>query len=357
LAHEVSQPRIGRGRQRQTPPPAVEQVLDLKARPVGVAQVAGRPGFAGRARWDDVPDPAVSDLSQALRIAPQPPRAGLTSAAARLETPYGEASVSWMLADGSVTVSATVPVGATADVVLPSGRALTVEHGAHEWAEPFEVDAVERAAVTVDTPMGALIDDAQAIAVFMGVVTKYVPEAAAHMSGGLNGRDEVTPRQIAGMMPHSDAFLADLERGFAAVSAGEAVPEDLFASAGSAPEPDAEPEPGGDDGLLEAAGLLSGQDFWSTRAGDGIRSLVLVDGPHGVRRQGGAADNLGFNESLPATCFPPGVALGSTWNPGLMREVGEALGREARALDVDVLLGPAINIKRSPLGGRTFEYL
>ncbi|WP_245958686.1 family 78 glycoside hydrolase catalytic domain [Microbacterium bovistercoris] len=281
-----------------------------------------------------------------IRIAPQPPRTGLMSAAARLETPYGEASVSWTLADGAVTVSATVPVGATADVMLPSGRTAVVEHGAHQWSEPFEVDSTERAVVTVDTSMGALIDDADAMAVFMGVVTKYVPEAAAHMSGGLNGRDDITPRQVAGMMPHSDAFLADLERGFAAVSAGDPAPDDLFAPA----------EPDVDDGLVDAAGMLSGRDFWSTHEGDGIRSLVLVDGPHGVRRQGGEADNLGFNESLPATCFPPGVALGSTWNPDLIREVGEALGREARALDVDVLLGPAINIKRSPLGGRTFEY-
>lgn len=281
-----------------------------------------------------------------IRVAPQPPRIGLTSAAAGLETPYGEASVSWVLADGSLTVSATVPVGTTADVVLPSGESETVEHGDHQWTEPFDVDSTERAVVTVDTPMGALIDDADAMAVFTGVVTKYVPEAAAHMSGGLNGRDDVTPRQIAGMMPHSDAFLADLERGFAAVSAGEQVPPDMFAI----------PEPQNDDALVEAAEMLSGRDFWSTREGDGIRSLVLVDGPHGVRRQAGAADNLGFNESLPATCFPPGVGLGSTWNPALIREVGEALGREARALDVDVLLGPAINIKRSPLGGRTFEY-
>ena len=280
-----------------------------------------------------------------ISIAPQPPRTGLTSAAARLETPYGEASVSWALADGSVIISATVPIGTTADVVLPSGAMMNVEHGTYEWTEPFEVDSTERVMVTVDTPMGALID-ADAMAVFMGVVTKYVPEAAAHMSGGLNGRDDVTPRQIAGMMPHSDAFLTDLKRGFAAVSAGEPVPEDLFASS----------EPPIDDGLVEAAAMLSGRDFWSTRAGDGIRSLVLVDGPHGVRRQPGTADNLGFNESLPATCFPPGVGLGSTWNPALIREVGEALGREARALDVDVLLGPAINIKRSPLGGRTFEY-
>jgi len=108
--------------------------------------------------------------------------------------------------------------------------------------------------------------------------------------------------------------------------------------------------------LDEHAALLSGRDFWSTREGSGIRSLVLVDGPHGVRRQDGTADNLGFNRSLPSTCFPPGAGIASSWDPVLVREVGEALGREARALDVDVLLGPAINIKRSPLGGRTFEY-
>lgn len=107
----------------------------------------------------------------------------------------------------------------------------------------------------------------------------------------------------------------------------------------------------------DRAALLSGRDFWSTRAGDGIRSLVLTDGPHGVRRQDGEADHLGLNQSVPATCFPPGAGIASSWDPSLMREVGEALGREARALGVDVLLGPAINIKRSPLGGRTFEYL
>jgi beta-glucosidase len=109
--------------------------------------------------------------------------------------------------------------------------------------------------------------------------------------------------------------------------------------------------------FAELAGLLSGQDFWSTRKGPGIRSMVLTDGPHGVRRQDSAADNLGLNHSLPATCFPPGAGIASSWDPALMHEVGEALGREARALGVDVLLGPAINIKRSPLGGRTFEYL
>lgn len=111
-----------------------------------------------------------------------------------------------------------------------------------------------------------------------------------------------------------------------------------------------------DSAFEERAALLSGRDFWSTRASDGIRSIVMVDGPHGVRRQAGTADNLGFHQSMPSTCFPPGAGIASSWDPALMREVGEALGREARALDVDMLLGPAINIKRSPLGGRTFEY-
>lgn len=103
--------------------------------------------------------------------------------------------------------------------------------------------------------------------------------------------------------------------------------------------------------------MLSGRDFWSSHEGSGIRSLVLVDGPHGVRRQTGTADNLGFHEALPSTCFPTGSALGCSWDPALVGEVARALGREARALNVDVLLGPAINIKRSPLGGRNFEYL
>jgi beta-glucosidase len=84
---------------------------------------------------------------------------------------------------------------------------------------------------------------------------------------------------------------------------------------------------------------------------------MLTDGPHGVRKQRASADHLGIGDSVPATCFPPAVALGSTWDTALVRRVGEALGREAAALEVDVLLGPGMNIKRSPLGGRNFEYL
>jgi len=111
--------------------------------------------------------------------------------------------------------------------------------------------------------------------------------------------------------------------------------------------------------LEEKAGLLSGASFWRTRAVDhaDVEAAVLTDGPHGVRLQTGAGDHLGLNDSEPATAFPTAAATGSTWDPALLREVGEALGREARALGVDVLLGPGINIKRSPLCGRNFEYL
>ncbi|MER5261985.1 glycoside hydrolase family 3 N-terminal domain-containing protein [Actinosynnema sp. NPDC002837] len=110
--------------------------------------------------------------------------------------------------------------------------------------------------------------------------------------------------------------------------------------------------------LALKASLTSGSDTWHSTGAPGlVRSFLLADGPHGVRRQGEGGDALGIGTSVPATCFPPAVALGSTWDPALVRRVGEALGREAAALEVDVLLGPGMNIKRSPLGGRNFEYL
>ncbi|PDP88519.1 glycosyl hydrolase [Glycomyces fuscus] len=108
--------------------------------------------------------------------------------------------------------------------------------------------------------------------------------------------------------------------------------------------------------LAEKASLGSGADFWTTKAVGEVPSLVLTDGPHGVRRQAGATDHLGLSESLPATCFPPAVGLAQSWDPDLVGRVGAALGAEARALGVDVLLGPGINIKRDPRGGRNFEY-
>ncbi|WP_062465220.1 glycoside hydrolase family 3 C-terminal domain-containing protein [Demequina soli] len=104
--------------------------------------------------------------------------------------------------------------------------------------------------------------------------------------------------------------------------------------------------------------LVSGKDAWTTEPlpDHGVPSIMLTDGPHGVRKQTGSTDHLGINASVPATCFPPAVTLGSTWDPALVEEVGAALGRESRANDVAVLLGPGLNIKRHPAGGRNFEY-
>ncbi|MGY1782367.1 glycoside hydrolase family 3 C-terminal domain-containing protein [Geodermatophilus sp. SYSU D01036] len=110
--------------------------------------------------------------------------------------------------------------------------------------------------------------------------------------------------------------------------------------------------------LERRATLLSGQDFWSTPPVEeaGLPSLVLTDGPHGVRRQEGDFGGPGITRNLPATCFPPAVAVGNSWDPAVAERIGAAIGREARALGVHVVLGPGVNIKRSPLGGRNFEY-
>lgn len=104
--------------------------------------------------------------------------------------------------------------------------------------------------------------------------------------------------------------------------------------------------------------LLSGAGFWTTEAIPelGLDAVMLTDGPHGVRRQPHDADHLGIGNSVPATCFPTASNLGASWDRDLLREVGAALGCEARAGGVAVLLGPGLNIKRHPGGGRNFEY-
>ncbi|MFT4213405.1 MAG: glycoside hydrolase family 3 C-terminal domain-containing protein [Microbacterium sp.] len=109
----------------------------------------------------------------------------------------------------------------------------------------------------------------------------------------------------------------------------------------------------------EKAALTSGADFWTTKGIErvGIPSVMLTDGPHGLRKQAGASDHLGLAGSIPATCFPPAVGLGSSWDAALAERVGVALGVESAVEDVAVILGPGINIKRSPLCGRNFEYL
>ncbi|WP_062380061.1 glycoside hydrolase family 3 C-terminal domain-containing protein [Demequina pelophila] len=110
--------------------------------------------------------------------------------------------------------------------------------------------------------------------------------------------------------------------------------------------------------LEEKATLVSGASFWNTEDVErvGIRGALMTDGPHGVRLQRTSADNLGIFDSEPATGFPTACATASTWDPELLEAMGEALGRESRALGVDVLLGPGVNMKRSPLCGRNFEY-
>jgi beta-glucosidase len=108
----------------------------------------------------------------------------------------------------------------------------------------------------------------------------------------------------------------------------------------------------------DKAELLAGRDFWSMHGVEaiGVPSIVLTDGPHGVRLQSTATDELSIGANHPATCFPTAATLASTWDPALVERVGVALGVESRALGVSVLLGPGANIKRTPLCGRNFEY-
>lgn len=110
--------------------------------------------------------------------------------------------------------------------------------------------------------------------------------------------------------------------------------------------------------LEEKAAFLSGKGEWQTWDFErlGIPSMYCSDGPHGIRKQAGAGDHLGLNPSLPATCFPTAATMANSWDPALGEEIGRAIGEEARVQDVHVVLGPGLNIKRSPLCGRNFEY-
>ena len=111
--------------------------------------------------------------------------------------------------------------------------------------------------------------------------------------------------------------------------------------------------------LEEKCSLLSGADFWHTKAVErlGIRSVMVSDGPHGLRKQDDQADHLGINDSIKAVCFPAACATTSSFDRSLVRRMGEALGDECQHERVAINLGPAINIKRSPLCGRNFEYM
>ena len=110
--------------------------------------------------------------------------------------------------------------------------------------------------------------------------------------------------------------------------------------------------------LGEKASLLSGDNFWNTKPVKRLEipSIMLTDGPHGLRKQGGKADNLGLNTSIPATCFPTAATLANSWDVDLLGEVGLALAKECLKEQVSVILGPGLNIKRNSLCGRNFEY-
>ena len=110
--------------------------------------------------------------------------------------------------------------------------------------------------------------------------------------------------------------------------------------------------------LEEKAGLCSGRDFWHTKAIErlGVPEVMVSDGPHGLRTQDQNADNLGINDSIKAVCFPAACAMAASFDKKLIYEMGEAIGEECQHENVSTILGPAVNIKRSPLCGRNFEY-
>ena len=110
--------------------------------------------------------------------------------------------------------------------------------------------------------------------------------------------------------------------------------------------------------LKDKIALCSGKDFWHTKDFEkyGIPSIMMADGPHGLRKQIFTSDMLGLNGSVETTCFPTAVTSGSTWNRELLEKEGEAIAEEALANDVAIVLGPGLNIKRNPLCGRNFEY-
>ena len=110
--------------------------------------------------------------------------------------------------------------------------------------------------------------------------------------------------------------------------------------------------------LEEKASLCSGRNFWQLKDIErlGIKRIMVTDGPHGLRKQESDADHLGIAKSVPATCFPAACATACSFDTDLLTDIGRAMGQECLQEDVAVILGPGVNIKRSPLCGRNFEY-
>ena len=110
--------------------------------------------------------------------------------------------------------------------------------------------------------------------------------------------------------------------------------------------------------LEEKASLCVGKDYWNSENIErlGIPSIKMSDGPHGLRVQKEKGDNLGVNKSEVATCFPSSATIANSWDRDVAYKLGKAIGEEAKSENVNIVLGPGVNIKRSPLGGRNFEY-
>lgn len=111
--------------------------------------------------------------------------------------------------------------------------------------------------------------------------------------------------------------------------------------------------------LEDKISFCEGADFWHTKAFEkyGIPSIMMCDGPHGLRKQENNEDHMGINKSKPSTCFPAACATGSSWDREMLKEIGNAIAKEALSEEISIVLGPGINIKRNPLCGRNFEYL
>lgn len=277
-----------------------------------------------------------------FRVAPRP-GGGLTHARATHHTVLGRVSAGWRIHDAHMSVEVVVPEGATAQVVLPldpDGRILDVGPGEHAWRYALPESHGRRPDFSMDTPLSELASDTATWTALTRVFEAYLP--GIPIDGNDPQAASISLDVMLQFIPHPpEGFRRDLE----ATLRDPAHADDVRP-----------PAAGADDDVAQAADLLSGASFWATRPAEGLRALTLSDGPHGVRLQDQAHDHLGMASSLPATCFPPAAASAGSFDVHLLHEIGQALGAESSALGVDVLLGPGVNIKRSPLGGRNFEY-
>jgi len=309
-----------------------------------------------------------------LRVAPRP-GGGISHASTRHLTPYGEASVTWRIEGDVLQVAAVVPPNTTAVVALPGAAEQQVGSGHHQWQVPFVSDTSgPRRRLTIHDSAADLMEDAEVWATVKAAMIRAMPALAEYLdnpnTASPQGHSVPLAEQLT-LIPASlriiETVVEALDALYAARARGEVgateAHEDVRTDQAAPALADAMPPSGLGAAvaaltLEDKAALVCGQTMWTTHAVErlGIASLRLTDGPHGLRRPSQGGDHLGLYASEPATCFPTAAALASSWNPELLEQIGTALGREARAAGVHVLLGPGVNIKRSPLCGRNFEY-